>query len=104
MADEPRDDYPDLEPVDESILSAREEPLGIAWGFVAFLLGAALLAIFVVQNTQQIRIEFLFWDVSMSIGVVIMVVVLATLTFDQLISFLYRRSKRKKQTAPTDGR
>lgn len=101
MADEPREDYEDLEPVEESIPSAREEPPGIAWGFVAFLLGAGLLAIFVVQNTEQIRIEFLFWDVRMSAGVIIMLVAVVTLTFDQLISFLYRRSKRKKRAGKT---
>lgn len=101
MAEEPRDDYEDLAPIEENVPSASEEPPGIAWGFVAFLLGAALLAIFVVQNTEQIRIEFLFWDVTMSVGVIIMLVVLVTLTFDQLISFLYRRSKRKKRAEKT---
>lgn len=91
------------EPIDESTASFRaDEPLGIAWGFVAFLLGAALLAVFVVQNTDETRIEFLFWDITMSAGVIIMLVVLLTLTFDQLISFLYRRSKRKKRVGKTD--
>ena len=99
MPDERRDDFSELEPIDGEHPSTRpEEPLGIAWGFVAFLLGGALLAIFVVQNTEDILVEFLFWDITMSIGVVIMVVVLVTLSFDQLISFLYRRSKRKKRT------
>lgn len=92
------------ESIDESTASPRaDEPLGIAWGFVAFLLGAALLAVFVVQNTDETRIEFLFWDITMSAGVIIMLVVLLTLTFDQLISFLYRRSKRKKRVGKTDN-
>lgn len=99
MTDDRRDDYSELEPIDEELSTeTREDSPGIAWGFVAFLLGAALLAIFVVQNTEEILVEFLFWDVTMSIGVVIMVVVLVTLTFDQVISLLYRRSKRKKRT------
>jgi hypothetical protein len=34
----------------------------------------------------------------MSIGVVIMVIVLVTLSFDQVISLLYRRSQRQKRT------
>lgn len=99
MTDERHDDFSELEPIDEELPVERpEDKSGIAWGFVAFLLGAALLAIFVVQNTEDILVEFLFWDVTLSIGVVIMVVVLVTLTFDQVTSLLYRRSKRKKRT------
>ncbi len=99
MTDDRRSDYSDLEPIEEEVpAQPPEEASGIAWGFVAFLLGAALLAGFVVQNTEEILVEFLFWDVTMSTGVVIMVVVLVTLTFDQVISLLYRRSKRKKRT------
>lgn len=99
MDDERRDDYSELEPIDGELpASGPEDSSGIAWGFVAFLLGAALLAIFVVQNTEEILVEFLFWDVTMSVGVVIVVAVLVTLTFDQVISLLYRRSKRKKRT------
>lgn len=103
MTDDRRDDYSDLEPIEEPVpATPPEDTPGIAWGFVAFLLGAALLAIFVIQNTEEILIEFLFWDVTMSIGVMIVVVVLVTLTFDQVISLLYRRSKRKKRTMQTD--
>jgi uncharacterized integral membrane protein len=96
---ERRDDYSALAPIDDELVTASSEDTpGIAWGFVAFLLGAALLAIFVIQNTEEILVEFLFWDVTMSTGVVIMVMVLVTLTFDQVISLLYRRSQRKKRT------
>lgn len=103
MDDERRNDYSELEPIDEELpTAAPEDTPGIAWGFVAFLLGAALLAVFVVQNTEDILVEFLFWDVTMSIGVVIMVAVLVTLTFDQVISLLYRRSVRKKRTMRAD--
>lgn len=99
MTDERRDHFSELEPIEEELPTSKpEDTPGIAWGLVAFLLGATLLAIFVVQNTEEILVEFLFWDVTMSVGVVIMVVVLVTLTFDQVISLLYRRSKRKKQT------
>lgn len=96
-----RNDFED--PIEESTAYPRaDEPLGIAWGFVAFLLGAALLAVFVIQNTEEIQVEFLFWDVTLSVGVIFMLVVLVTLIFDQLVSFLYRRSKRKKRAVSTD--
>ena len=103
MTDDRRDGYSNLDPIEEVVpASQADDQPGIAWGFVAFLLGAALLAIFVVQNTEQILVEFLVWDVKMSIGVVIMVVVLVTLTFDQVISLFYRRNKRKKRTMRPD--
>jgi uncharacterized integral membrane protein len=92
------------DPIEESTSYPRtDEPLGIAWGFVAFLLGAALLAVFVIQNTEEIQVEFLFWDVTLSVGVIFMLVVLVTLIFDQLVSFLYRRSKRKKRAVGTES-
>jgi uncharacterized integral membrane protein len=97
-----RDDFEDQ--IDESSAHPRaEEPLGIAWGFIAFLLGAALLAVFVIQNTEEIQVEFLFWDVTLSVGVIFTLVVLVTLIFDQLVSFLYRRSKRKKRAVGTES-
>lgn len=103
MTDDRRDDYSNLEPIEEQVpATPPEDRPGIAWGFVAFLVGAALLAIFVTQNTEEILVEFLFWDVTMSIGVIIVVVVLITLTFDQVISLIYRRSKRKKMTKQAD--
>jgi uncharacterized integral membrane protein len=100
MSDD-RNDFED--PADESTpLPRADEPLGIAWGFVAFLLGAALLATFVIQNTEEIQVKFLFWDVTLSVGVIFVLVVLVTLTFDQLVSFLYRRSMRKKRVLGSD--
>jgi uncharacterized integral membrane protein len=99
-----RGDYSDLDPIEEVVPAPQpEDTPGIAWGFVAFLLGAALLAIFVAQNTEQVVVEFLFWAVTMSIGVVILVIVLVTLTVDQAISFFYRRSKRKKRSMRAEG-
>jgi uncharacterized integral membrane protein len=99
MTDEPRDGFEDLEPEDEATPFPRtEESLDIAWGFIVLLVFAALLAIFIVQNTEDVRVEFLFWDITLSVGVIIVVVALVTLTFDQLVSLLYRRRKRKERT------
>lgn len=78
-------------------LSAREEKLGIAWGFVAALVFASLLAIFVVQNTEEITVEFLWIELRMSVWIVIMIAVLLTLIFDQLISISWRRRRRKER-------
>lgn len=96
MTDELRNSFDERDPEDlDEKAAAHEERLGIAWGFVLFLLFASLLAVFIVQNTEEIVVEFLWVDVTVSVWIVIMVAVLLTLVFDQLISMSWRRRRRR---------
>lgn len=81
----------------EDQLPRREDPLDIAWGFVAFIFFAALLAVFIYQNSEPVAVEFLVWSMELSVWIVVMTVVLLTLIFDQIISFFYRRRKRRER-------
>jgi uncharacterized integral membrane protein len=76
---------------------ARPESTGIAWGFVAVLILALLVAVFIVQNDEPIGVEFLWFDFEMSIWIVVLAVILITLVADQVISLFYRRRKRKSR-------
>lgn len=78
-----------------AIAVPEEEKLDIAWGFVALLVFAALVTVFIVQNSEPTRVEVLWTNFEMSLGLLIIIVVLVTVVFDQAISFLYRQRKRK---------
>ena len=82
----------------------EEDTTGIAWGFVAFLVFATLLAIFIIQNNEQVTVRFLWITIEMTVGIIMTLTVLITLMGDQLVSFLYRRRKRRdRRQAREDG-
>lgn len=91
--EEPHPDTVSVENIGEQ--DSIPETTGIAWGFVAVLLLAILVAIFIVQNDEPMAVEFLWFDFQMSIWVVILAVVLITMIADQVISLFYRRRKRR---------
>lgn len=72
-----------------------EDTIGIAWGLVAFLVFIALLATFIVQNGSIVAVKFLWLDIQMKVWVLLTVTILLTLSFDQVISLIYRRRKRQ---------
>lgn len=94
---------PQFEDVPEQ-LAPREESLGIAWGFVAALLFVSLIAVFIVQNTDEMAIRFLWLEMRVSVWIVIMVAVLVTLIVDQLISIAWRRRRRKERRRSREER
>lgn len=81
-------------PIEEQTVTQRQSS-GIAWGFVAFVVFVALLAIFIFQNADSVTIELLWLQLDLSLWMVVIAIVLLTLIFDQIISFFYRRRKRK---------
>lgn len=81
---------------------SQDEPVDIAWGLVAFVGFLALLTVFVVQNGNKVSVEFLWLNMRMSLWVLLLVTVLLTLTFDQVISLIYRRRKRRSRRTPED--
>lgn len=76
-----------------STLSARSE---IPFGLVFLLLLALLIAVFAVQNTQSVRIEFLVWDVRSPLAIVIIAVVVATTILNELLGLVFRRRRRRR--------
>ncbi|HEY5890010.1 MAG TPA: hypothetical protein VIW94_04850 [Acidimicrobiia bacterium] len=102
MTDQPEKDGftqgdPDA-PIDE-LEPNPPQTLGVAWGFVAFLIFAAVAAIFIFQNNEAIPVRYLWYDFSVDLWVVVMGIVLFTLIADQVVSLLWRRRKRKKIAA-----
>ena len=53
--------------------AATSEKTGVrlGGGAIAAISGAALLAIFMAQNTQEVTLEFLFWDFTWPLWLVV---------------------------------
>ena len=98
MTDDQRSSYFE-ETSSETTNLGKDDPVDIAWGLVAFIGFLALLTVFVIQNGNTVAIEFLWLNIRMKLWVLLLLTVLLTLTFDQIISLLYRRRKRQSRRA-----
>jgi uncharacterized integral membrane protein len=87
---------------EKAALPSQDESVDIAWGLVAFIGFLALLTVFVVQNGSTVSVEFLWLNIRMRLWVLLLVTVLLTLTFDQVVSLLYRRRKRQSRRTTED--
>lgn len=103
MSDQPDNDgFEQSDNTDAPLDELKPNPpqsLGVAWGFVAFLLFAAVVAIFIFQNNEAIPVRFLWFNLSLDLWIVVMGIVLFTLIADQVVSLFWRRRKRKRIAA-----
>jgi uncharacterized integral membrane protein len=72
---------------------------GIAWGAVLLLVLIALIVVFVVQNTSSVSVDFLWLSGEFSLAVVLLVTIGATIVITEVAGLVYRRRRRKAQTA-----
>jgi uncharacterized integral membrane protein len=56
----------------------------------------AAIVIFIFQNTESAQVQFLFFDGSAKVWVVIVISVLAGMLLDRLIQFWMRRRRRRE--------
>ncbi len=94
------DRYPEFEETpSDSVerVDVGDEPVGIAWGLIAFLIVVVLFIAFIVQNPERVTVEFLWLDMQLPIWVIVVTIVLLTLALDQIISYFYRRRKRRQR-------
>jgi len=56
----------------------------------------ALAAVFTYQNTAVLRLNFLFWSVSMSACLMLLIVLLTGIIIGLLVSLLTARRKSRK--------
>jgi uncharacterized integral membrane protein len=74
----------------------KQEGRRLGGGAIASLAGLAVLVIFVIQNRQNVRIDFLFWSFTWPLWFYTIVVAL----FGALVWFglgVVRRHRRRKQ-------
>jgi uncharacterized integral membrane protein len=83
----------------EQRLSEDENRKRLSGGAVASLVGGALLVIFIVQNTERIRLHFLFWDFSWPLWLytIVTAVVGALVWFGLGVMRRHRRRKERRE-------
>lgn len=83
-----------LEPRPEPAqLSARTE---LPWGLGIFLLLAVLVAVFIVQNTQQVALRFAGWSGFFPLALIIVIVVVVTVVLDEILGLVMRGRRRRR--------
>ena len=71
----------------------RGRPLGA--GAIAALTGGGLLAIFMIQNTEDVKIDFLFWDFTWPLWLYTFVIALVGALLWVGLGILRRHRRRK---------
>jgi uncharacterized integral membrane protein len=56
--------------------AAERQGLRLSGGAIASLIGVAVLLIFMIQNTQDVTVKFLFWDFTWRLWLLILVAAL----------------------------
>lgn len=67
---------------------------GLFWGFIVVLLLAVAVVILAAQNTRPVRFEWLWYQISTPLVVVILVTALVSVVFAELIGVAWRRRRR----------
>ena len=67
---------------------------GIPWGLVFFLILSVLMAIFAVQNTQDVELEFLTWSGEFPLIMIIVGVFVTAVILDEILGTILRRRRR----------
>lgn len=79
----------------------RARPLGA--GTIAALTGGGLLAIFMIQNTEDVRIDFLFWDFTWPLWLYTFVIALVGALLWVGLGMLRRHRRRKARREDRRG-
>jgi len=80
---------------DGSAQVVGKEGARLGGGAIATLVGVGLLVVFMIQNTQEVPIEFLFWDFEWPVWLI----VLGSALLGALVWFalgVLRRHRRRK--------
>jgi uncharacterized integral membrane protein len=82
--------------MDPSDVNAPSDSRKLGGGAIAALGGLAVLAVFMVQNTEDVRVDFLFWDLTLPVWLL----TLGAAIVGALVWFglgVLRRHRRRKE-------
>ena len=87
-------------PQDEPIASSgSSDERRLGGGAIASLTGVVLLIVFMLQNTEDVKLEFLFWDFTWPLWLLVIVSALlgALVWFGIGVMRRHRRRKERRQ-------
>ncbi len=70
---------------------------GIPWGLIFFLILSVLMAIFAVQNTQDVELGFLTWSGEFPLIMIIVGVFVTAVILDEILGTILRRRRRTRK-------
>ena len=88
-------DVPEQEPVaePESVTPVRTRE-GVPWGLILFVVLTVLIAVFAVQNVQDVQLQFLGWSGEFPLILIIVGVFTVGVVLDEILGAVIRRRRR----------
>ena len=77
--------------------AAAADQAGVPWGGIIFLLGAVVLVVFSVQNSDDTQVSFLGWAWTMPLALLVLVTALVTVVLTAAANAFYRRRRRLRR-------
>ena len=71
--------------------------IAFPWRLVSALVVFGIIVVFALQNTQSVDVNFLFWDFSIPLIVVITATMVLSVVFGDMIDWWWRRRKKKSK-------
>jgi len=71
--------------------------IAFPWRLVSALVVFGIIVIFALQNTQSVDVNFLFWDFSIPLIVLITATMVLSVVFGDMIDWWWRRRKKKQK-------
>jgi uncharacterized integral membrane protein len=76
----------------------KKEGFAIGGGTIGFIVVAAVIVIFVAQNTNDVSVDFLFFNGEWPLWLVVVAVIALTLLAERLGLWIWRRSRKNKES------
>lgn len=100
MTDEPN--LPEQPPTEDETaqtqsIEATVSREGPPWGLIFFVLLSALIAVFAVQNIQDVELQFLGWSGEFPLILIIVGVFAVAVILDEILGAIRRRRRRIRQ-------
>jgi uncharacterized integral membrane protein len=86
-------------PGDNTTATAEERRFRLGAGAIASLVGVALLIVFMIQNTERVRIDFLFWSFTWPLWLLTLVTALVGALVWIGLGVMRRHRRRKARRA-----
>lgn len=93
---EPEDPAPEPSPQVEPSRPVPEK-VGVPWGIIFFVILSVLIAVFAVQNVQDVQLQFLGWSGEFPLILIVVGVFAIGVVLDEILGAVIRRRRRIRQ-------
>jgi uncharacterized integral membrane protein len=80
------------------------EGAGLAAGAIVLVAAALLIVVVVAQNGERVEFEFLWWDATVPLGLLLLIAAVVTLVTDQVVGMVWRHRRRRVRAMTSEMR